>query len=62
MKKILPIIFALCFIFGIVMICTCDDGMFSSYYPAAMLAGSTVSIFAGLFLAISLHAFYKDSK
>lgn len=66
MKKfvpyILPIVYALAFVFGIYLILTCNTGLFTSNVNAAIIAGVIVSCFSGIFLAIYLHAWYKKSK
>lgn len=61
MKKLLPIIYILAFIIGISLILTADTGLITSYY-SALISGTIISCFAGVFLAIYLHAWYKKSK
>ena len=61
MKKLLPIIYVLAFIIGILFIVTADTGLIASYY-SALIAGAIISCFAGVFLAIYLHAWYKKGN
>lgn len=61
MKKVLPIIYVIAFVVGIFFIVTADTGLITSYYPA-LIAGIIISCFAGVFLAIYLHAWHKQSK
>ena len=61
MKKLLPIIYILTFIFGIFLILTADTGLIASYYPA-LIAGTIISCFAGVFLAIYLHTWHKKAN
>ena len=58
MKNILPFIYAIAFVFGIVMILNADTGLFSSYYPT-LIAGITISVFSGIYLGIFLNHFHK---
>ena len=61
MKKLLPVIYLLAFAAGIFLVVTSDTGLITSYCPA-IVAGAIISIFAGIFLAIYLHACHKNSK
>ena len=49
------------FVIGIIFIVTADTGLITSYYPA-LIAGIIISCFAGVFLAIYLYAWHKQSK
>ena len=60
MKKFMPIIYVIAFVIGIIFIITADTGVITSYYPA-LIAG-IISCFAGVFLAIYLYAWHKQSK
>lgn len=42
-------------------IVTADTGLITSYYPA-LIAGIIIRCFAGVFLAIYLYAWHKQSK
>ncbi len=48
-------------VIGIIFIVTADTGLITSYYPA-LIAGVIISCFAGVFLAIYLYAWHKQSK
>ena len=61
MKKFMPIIYVIAFVIGIIFIITADTGVITSYYPA-LIAGIIISCFAGVFLAIYLYAWHKQSK
>lgn len=61
MKKFMPIIYVIAFVIGIIFIVTADTGLITSYCPA-LIAGVIISCFAGVFLAIYLYAWYKQSK
>lgn len=61
MKKILPIIYLIAFALGIALIVTADTGWIASYH-SALISGAIISCFAGVFLAIYLHAWHKQSK
>ena len=61
MKKLLSIIYILAFIIGIFLILTADTGLIASYYPA-LIAGTIISCFAGVFLAIYLHTWHKKAN
>ena len=61
MKKLLPIIYILAFIIGIFLILTADTGLITSYY-SALIVGTIISCFAGVFLAIYLHAWHKKAN
>ena len=61
MKKFMPIIYVIAFVIGIIFIVTADTGLITSYYPA-LIAGIIISYFAGVFLAIYLYAWHKQSK
>ena len=61
MKKFMPIIYVIAFVIGIIFIVTADTGLITSYYPA-LIAGIIISCFAGVFLAIYLYAWHKQSK
>jgi len=61
MKKLLPIIYVISFIIGIFLILTADTGLITSYYPV-LIAGTIISCFAGVFLAIYLHDWHKKAK
>ena len=60
-KKFMPIIYVIAFVIGIIFIVTADTGLITSYYPA-LIAGVIISCFAGVFLAIYLYAWHKQSK
>ena len=57
----MPIIYVIAFVIGIIFIVTADTGLITSYYPA-LIAGVIISCFAGVFLAIYLYAWHKQSK
>ena len=61
MKKFMPIIYVIAFVIGIIFIVTADTGLITSYYPA-LIAGVIISCFAGVFLAIYLYVWHKQSK
>ena len=61
MKKFMPIIYVIAFVIGIIFIVTADTGLITSYYPA-LIAGIIISCFSGVFLAIYLYAWHKQSK
>ena len=61
MKKFMPIIYVIAFVIGIILIVTADTGLITSYYPA-LIAGIIISCFSGVFLAIYLYAWHKQSK
>ena len=61
MKKVLPIVYLIAFTLGILLILTADTGMITSYY-SALISGAIISCFAGVFLAIYLHAWHKTTK
>lgn len=61
MKKVLPIIYVLAFIIGISLILIADTGLITSYH-SALISGAIISCFAGVFLAIYLHAWHKNTK
>ena len=61
MKKVLPIIYIIAFVIGIIII-TSDTGLIGSYIPALIVAGTIISCFAGVFLAIYLYAWHNQSK
>ena len=61
LKKFMPIIYVIAFVIGIIFIVTADTGLITSYYPA-LIAGIIISCFAGVFLAIYLYAWHKQSK
>ncbi|MGN0363192.1 MAG: hypothetical protein ACI4ET_10165 [Bilifractor sp.] len=55
MKKLLPVIYLAAFVFGIIMILTADTGLIAgAEYHAAIIAGTIISCFAGIYLAIFL--------
>lgn len=62
MKKVLPIIYIIAFVIGIILIITSDTGLIGSYIPALIVAGTIISCFAGVFLAIYLYAWHNQSK
>ena len=62
MKKVLPIIYIIAFVIGIIIIITSDTGLIGSYIPALIVAGTIISCFAGVFLAIYLYAWHNQSK
>ena len=66
MKKfafyILPIAYVFAFVLGIYIIFTCDTGLFTSNVNAAIIAGSIVSVFSGIFLAIFLWNYHEKAN
>ena len=58
MKKFMSIIYVIAFVIGIIFIVAADTGLITSYYPA-LIAGIIIS---GVFLAIYLYAWHKQSK
>ena len=61
MKKYMSIIYVIAFVIGIIFIVAADTGLITSYYPA-LIAGIIISCFSGVFLAIYLYAWHKQSK
>ena len=61
MKKFLPIIYLIAFALGIDLIVTADTGLITSYH-SALISGTIISCFAGVFLAIYLYAWHKNAK
>ncbi len=61
MKKTFPIICILVFLVGIILIVTSDTGIVTNYV-SANIAGSIICIFAGIYLAIYFHAYFRKDK
>lgn len=57
MKKTLPVLFAIAFVVGIIIILTADTGKVADY-TSAQIAGTIISLFSGCCLCIYfLHLF-----
>ena len=61
MKKFLPIIYIITFVIGIIIIITADTGLIGRYIPSLIVAGTIISCFSGVFLAIYLYAWHNQS-
>ena len=67
MKKLLlsllPLLFAVCFVVGIYIVSMSATGRaLGSSVEDAMLSGSIISIFSGIWLTISIYFYYKKQS
>lgn len=58
MKKTLPVLFAIAFVVGIIIILTADTGRVADY-TSAQIAGTVISFFSGCYLGLYFFQLFR---